>query len=671
MGNGYLVQKSDDDYVDPTETIASVELSEIGAAIALRDSEPGRFDGKDEAALYPPDKDPGPDPEKENSARYVALMHSAAYTARSGWLVLTTTTGEAHDNDAVTYARETCAATQQHLARALLAKPPRDAVDAYTDAYCSVVMLLGAMPDASYREVDDLRAIMKLLVPPVGFIAPKTVAEAQKRNAGAAKHEDDKSDVIANELRFGVQAMEDAIADFRWETDPKKEKPRLVAGLATAANAASYVELMLSDKTLGFGSLSADHVQAINGFLDVAQRLIYWGMFGDPVGDACAALAKASAPLAARVGHAELAVEAPRSVVGEETVDMYETDLIQAWHALFQNQRDALEKLAKREEPKTPPSWDETLISGLCELALAAVFAGVGSALGAAITAAVKSRVTQAFVSGITKKCVETVGKSLGGTIPAKSTNPRHDFFIGQRDALAETEQAILLDLVHGAIRDARRSEAGGQALTAMVESLNASAKTVGDHTRLQAIQAWSCYVASANYGSDDRSGASDLTGVGPGIQGVPMVNGFKKVPGVAMESQDHVRAQGVLELHVALSDGPKIKEAALAGLRSDDRSDLNGIRVGDLIMPVQLYIHDNFFRVPLPERAEATTPTHAVISRNEAGVFWLRDANLLGRAALAGRVKGGNDKSDEDVLRGAADLWSALADERLPAVKS
>lgn len=671
--HGHLVQKSDDDYMDPTETVTSFEPSEYGrlaASMALRDAEPGRFDGKDEAALYPPEKEPGPDPEKESAARYIALMHAAAYTARSGWLVLVTTTGAAHDNDAVAYAREACALTQQHLGRALLSRVPRDAVEAYSDVYCSVMMLLDAMPAGPFTEVNDLNGVMKLLVPPVGFVAPKTVAEAQKKNAANVKREDDKSDVVTNELRFGLKAMEDAIADFRLEPDPIKEKPRLVTGLATAANAASYVELMLSDKTLDLDAVSVEHVQGINDFLDVAQRLIYWGMVGDPIPAPCVDLSTNAAPLATRVGHAQLVVEAPRSEVGDENVDKYGKKLTLAWQAVFQKQREALDTLAQREEPKTPPTWDETLVSGLCELALAAVFAGIGGALGAAIGAAVKGRIGQAFIAGVTKKCVETVGKSVTGAVPAQSKAPRRDFFISQSGAIADAEEALLVDLVDGAIQDARRSEVGGETLNTMLESLHASAKNVADDTRLRAIQAWSSYVASMNYGVDDSSGATDLTGVGRGIAEAPvavMHDGHVEISAdVVRENQDPVKAQGVLELHVELADGPKIKEAVLAGLRSDDIGDLDGIRIGELVMPVQLYVHDKFFRHPL-----ASAPTHAVISRNEAGVLWLRDANLAGRTVLASRVKGGDDKSDEDVLRGAADLWSALAEERLPAVKS
>jgi hypothetical protein len=66
----------------------------------------------------------------------------------------------------------------------------------------------------------------------------------------------------------------------------------------------------------------------------------------------------------------------------------------------------------------------------------------------------------------------------------------------------------------------------------------------------------------------------------------------------------------------------------------------------------------------------EVMTPSYAVISRNEAGVFWLRAATRVGRIQLAGLV-GEDGKTEQDVLRGAVKLWERISDTKLNAVSS
>jgi hypothetical protein len=651
MGGYKLVTRSDDEYKQGDD-VASHVLA------------PGRFDGEAESALYPGKKpDEAATIAAEDKARVSSLLHAAAYGARSGWRALSGA-GSKPSKEAIAVARNGCVAATENLTRALgdLYRFP-SAREAFGDAYANVQLLLDASASLStpLKEAEELRQLLAAITPPKGFERPTTISEAKVIADASVGDEHDRSKTVDRELRHATRIITELIDSYRdacIDKDANQEEKVRDLGIAAGfgVDAARYATRMLDDPAFALDPSNGETISAIVDFNSAAQRLTYWAMAYEPAEAKLNDLADALEPLTIRVGLSRLDVAPPRTQEMKDAIGPAATGLNKAWSAVCEAQRTALSALATREEPKESAPWYESLAKELCGAAFAMGFSVLGAELGVIVGA-------KLLVSELMKRAEKATTAAILASPASSKNGARHAFFETMQYAVIDSETEFAKHLVRVVETDALRDPNGGETISALTAGFEGIAVSFGKTMKTRAVQAWASYLAMASNGRDAESGGTDMTGVGHGI-GAPIADGD-------MEASYKLRPRGILELHVSLvGRTASVKEAIVQGLRKDDRADLTGARIGDLEMPVQIYVHGDYSRLSLSSDIEATTPTYAVVSRNEKGAFWLRDSTRVGRIQLA-ILSGGDGKNDEDALRGAVALWDLIANKKLAEVGS
>lgn len=661
--------------------------------VRTRRNHPGRKEGGSEAVLRAkPASQPAPPlDEKEVRERETARMNAiedarargelfaAAHIARAQKYVVATSKKKDPEG-AIAAAQIGCQGAAFHL-RAVKegsthGRATGPVSNAFVDAWATCGFLLDEIADLDPErtKAGELQAALAMLQPPPGWKPPSK--QIQQRIALLQKPEEDRDYLLAvtvplDQAREVLAAVATDQRDRQTGVSPHGGESD-VGKPARFANAVkpAVPHLERVAAAIGRGTFDADRARlrpSIDAYLAAAERFVRSGMAQEPFArEASEHVHALSLPIATWAGR-RAPIVAPLVVVeGDRDASAnLVTSIDAAFRHVFSARAVAVRELAARPAPPVKVPWQESLFSSIVELGLTALIGGLTGGMGAAVAQGVTGTIARTMVADGAKAVLRDLVKNA--TTKAKSGNadPRRRFFESQQHALND-QQLLTMTVTQGLIEEVKTQPDARSILHSMKQSFSYRSDELGKEQKRQCVQDWAIYLAGAVHDTDEVGGV-DMTGVGRGL------------PDGAVEETDVRMPSGVLEIDVELSTGkPRIVRALAGGMRQDDLDELTTtkdgkkqpMRIRDVRMPTQFRIYNRFggrrvnegqehiaHELPLGEFTDAA---HLVISRNEMGSLWLRDASRAGRAYIT-RKYGGDPGSDADVLRAAARFISEL----------
>jgi hypothetical protein len=439
------------------------------------------------------------------------------------------------------------------------------------------------------------------------------------RVAGASPSRD-----LGRHLEVAANRLNTAVESFRLEIvgkegDVKQKEAILRAAVDEVGPWIDYVARTIDRNDLGTSVGDQQLRGAAVAFRDAAQRFVYWAVYDPAAKEVVEAVSQPVDRVSAQFGLDPLNLVGPTGDETDRVMSGAVTRYVTAWQAVYKAQTLALQELIDSEETKQESGgWDTALFAALG----AAGYAGIiGYVVGGAVDK----------LKGGAKTGASDTMKSLAKAVfAAKSTTPstnntvRQKFFYQRQLALVDLEKQHMEEFAQRDALEAKRNPDVAAGIEAEAEAAQHSAADIQARYQVESVMDWATTMAGNRYGKN-WTGGVNLDNAG------------------AVE--DH--ATGVLEITARMfkpGKRPEIERAVVGSLRNDDAVRLQGQRVADLTMPLQVQ-----------GRVESLMPPAFTISRNNEGTVWLGDTTEAGKTWLEERGRG-------DALEGARLLFEDMS---------
>jgi hypothetical protein len=516
----------------------------------------------------------------------------------------------------------------------------------FVDAIATATMLVAAVRDL--HEVAGEAARLAAAIAALERHAPHdwdgapSTEEGARRQAGKPKAwSEQEREVAPGQLRLAGADLAEALETYRQEmfgedhpdgggrtaTSANKE-PLLLAAAQASGGRIGYVL-----DAFARAEVSADDPglrAAAEAYLAQARRFVSWAMGLDPVEAPARLLSEAGTRLARLLGFPDVEVKDPMPRrTDAATLDQAFGNLMSVWGFLFKRQQRVLTKLAVGSNEDPP--WYRDLAIALGELCVTAGFAAITGGFGARVASGFDDVVMKATISASAKDTSKGLAEKLRKTMPRGSgiTDVRKTFFEAQVSALDEVEAASAILLRSRVMPEAQHSPNGIEMIKQLQLMLEGDADQVELALRRSGVQAWADYLARAMHGVDEQSGGADLDRSGnvrhETSAEYPM--GILRIR-IRLPSDLDRPTMGGAATAATRGSELQILSASAPGLADSDRAVLEGIRVADLRMPLQV--------IGVLGDEEVL---HA--SSNGKGAFWLNDAGVVAEGWLLERGYG------------------------------